>query len=225
MIDQIRLLVANVYLVRGEKNVLIDTSKPGDAGAILSALSKKGVQPHELDLILLTHGHGDHAGSAKELRERTGAPIAIHAGDLTMVRTAEVGSFVSLGMEGRMVRPFVNFTIPTFEPDIILEDEGDMAQYGLEATLLHTPGHSEGSLSLLFANGEAIIGDVLRGGMMGGRLFSGRPQYPYFLPNRANLPQLHASIKRLLATDAKTFYVGHGGPLTVPDVQRWFAAV
>ncbi len=222
MIEPIKLLIANVFLVRGEKNIVIDTGKPGDEDAILRALAKKGIQPGDVDLILLTHGHGDHAGSAKELRDKTGAAIAVHTGDAAMVRTGDVGDFVSINMEGAMVKRFVQFRFTPFEPDIVLQSDSDLRQLGLDADLLHTPGHSDGSISMLFSNGEAIIGDVLRGGMMGGNLFSGMPQYPYFLPSHEHKAQLNESIRLLLDSGAHTFYVGHGGKLSAQDVRRWF---
>lgn len=224
MIEPIQLFVANVFLVRGEKNILVDTGKAGNERAILAALAKKGVQPQDVDLILLTHGHGDHAGSAKALREKTGAPIAVHAGDVAMIRRGSNGANVPLGLESTLLHPFFDMRFASTEPDIVLQADHDLRQYGLEADLLHTPGHSDGSISLIFDNGEAIIGDLLRGGMMTGRFFRNRPNYPYVLLTHDHMSELHTSIRRLLDTNAKTFYVGHGGSLSALDVERWFAS-
>jgi len=225
MIETIKLFVANVFLVRGEKNVLVDTGRAGNEGAILAALAKKGVQPGDLDLILLTHGHGDHAGSAKALREKTGAPIAVHAGDVGMLQRGRNDANVPIGLESRLLHPFFDMRFASTEPDIVLQADDDLRQHGLDADLLHTPGHTKGSISLLFENGESIIGDVLRGGMMTGLIFSKRPNYPYVLPTHDHMTEVHASIQRLLDTNVKTLYVGHGGPLSAADVERWFASV
>lgn len=77
----------NAFLIRGEAGcVLVDTGNPGKAERILERLAKRDVAPDDIRLILLTHGHTDHFGSAAALRERTGAPVAIHALDADAVR-------------------------------------------------------------------------------------------------------------------------------------------
>lgn len=64
----------------------MDTGNPGRPDRILARLAECGVAPGDMRLILLTHGHVDHFGSAAELCERTGAPVAIHALDAEAVR-------------------------------------------------------------------------------------------------------------------------------------------
>ena len=70
----------NAFLVQGEAGrLLVDTGPPGAEGRLLAALAAQGVDPESLALILITHGHTDHYGSAAALREHTGAPLAMHA--------------------------------------------------------------------------------------------------------------------------------------------------
>lgn len=72
----------NAYVIVGPEGVaLVDTLEQGRERWLLDELAELGIEPGDLDLIVLTHGHGDHAGSAAALRAITGAPIAIGAGD------------------------------------------------------------------------------------------------------------------------------------------------
>ncbi len=223
MIHRINLLIANVYLITGAKPVLVDTGAPGAVDRIQKALVKHGVQAKDLALILLTHGHFDHAGSAKALRAALGVPIAVHQADAHMVEKGDNGPLKPLGAEAVMMAPFAGSPWPGFKPDILLNNESDLGTWGLEAQLMHTPGHSPGSISLIFPSGEAIIGDILRGGWLGGVIAPARPARPYFLPDINQLPTLRASIQRVLATGAKRLYVGHGGPLDADTVRDWLA--
>ena len=68
----------NVYVVRDEGVILIDGGGPQKAKAVLKALDKAAVKPHEIKLLILTHGHWDHIGSAAEIKKLTGAKIVLH---------------------------------------------------------------------------------------------------------------------------------------------------
>ena len=89
----------------------------------------------------------------------------------------------------------------------------------MNAFIWQTPGHSKGSVSIEFDNGEMVIGDLLMGGMLGGVLLPGRPGYHYFIENYESL---HQSIEWILTRPAKRYWVGHGGPLTTQDVAKWY---
>jgi hydroxyacylglutathione hydrolase len=166
MLIRIKGAISNCYLLRGERPVLVDTGAPGDLARILSALDKHGVEITELALILLTHGHSDHAGCAAELRRRSGAQIAIHTGDAALVRTGRNGVLAVQDSLGRLLRPFVNEEFEAFEPDLVFEAGIALEPYGLHGRVLPTPGHTAGSISLVLDNGEALIGDVLRGSLV-----------------------------------------------------------
>ena len=80
-IHPIRLVDSECYLIRSEMSILIDTGIPNKAKDIVQALERLAVQPEEIPLILITHGHWDHIGSAKKIKEITGAKIAMHQRD------------------------------------------------------------------------------------------------------------------------------------------------
>jgi hydroxyacylglutathione hydrolase len=83
----VKLSMVNTYIVKQDGAILIDTGIPGSETAILDAMGKAGIAGRDLRLIIVTHGHGDHAGSAARLREVTGAKVAVHEKDAEMLRT------------------------------------------------------------------------------------------------------------------------------------------
>lgn len=214
----IRLPIANAYLIKSRRPILVDTGAPGDEGRILRALAAQGLRPGDLGLILLTHGHVDHFGSAAALKRATGAPLAVHADDAAGLRAGHIPSPLSAtGLEGRLLRPFLPWSAEPVAPDLLLDERFDLSAYGVDGRLLHTPGHSPGSISLLLSSGDLFAGDLLRGGFMGGRLRGRLPNLPFYVDQPALLAR---SIAQILDLPATTIYVGHGGPLSAAAARR-----
>jgi len=163
MLFRIKGAISNCYLLLGEQVVLVDTGAPGDLKRILSGLKAVGVAPAQVGLIMLTHGHSDHAGCAAELRRRTGAKIALHIGDAPLAQQGRSGVLAPMDTMGRVVRPFVDEPFEAFEPDLLFRDGFSLEAHGVKGRVLATPGHTPGSSSVVLASGEAVIGDVLRG--------------------------------------------------------------
>lgn len=166
MLVRIKGAISNCYLLLGERPVLVDTGAPGDLKRILAGIKANGVELKNLALIILTHGHSDHAGCAAELRRRSGAQIALHTGDAPLVRAGRNGVIAVQDWLGRVLRPFVDEEFEAFEPDLVFKEGIELEPYGLRGRVLPTPGHTPGSISIVLANGEALIGDVLRGSLV-----------------------------------------------------------
>lgn len=217
MLHILRLAIPNVYLLTGERAILIDAGGPTDVPRVLAFLQESRID--KLDLILLTHGHWDHAGGAGELRAVTKAPIALHRADVGLVRSGAVPPHVIRSPMAWYIHRFVDRPFPAFEPDIVLDDEIDLQSFGVSGRVLFTPGHTPGSISVLSGDNEAIVGDLVMGGLFGGWLFPKRPGLHYFADD---LGQLHASIGMLLTTGPRAIHPGHGGPLDPVAVARRF---
>ncbi len=215
-VTKIRLSLSNAYLVQGERAILVDSGSPGESRSIQRALAQAGVDARSLSLLLHTHGHSDHAGSTAELRRLSGAPVAIHAADATMLRRGRNGPLPPTRLEARLIRPVVDKPFPAVDPDIVFDQELDLIPYGVDGRVVMTPGHTAGSVSVLLAGGEAIVGDVLMGGFMGGRFRAGKPNLHYFAEDPG---QVRRSLENLLAQPVHTLYVGHGGPLVADAVR------
>ena len=220
-IIRIKLPFSNAYLVKDRKAILVDAGAPHQADKILAAVQKAGVNPGDISLILHTHGHFDHAGSTAELKRRLGVPTAVHTSDAFMLREGINGEIKPRNFEARAIMALVPNAFEPSEPDILLEEEMTLTDFGIDGKILFTPGHTKGSLSFLSPN-EAIIGDLLMGGWAGGAVFGSRPNYHYYMddPN-----QLHASLKKILTYKPSTLYVGHGGPLTIESIIERFSSV
>lgn len=95
-----------------------------------------------------------------------------------------------------------------------------LEHYGVPGRVVFTPGHTAGSISVVLDSGEAIVGDLLRGGYLGGAIFAGRPGFPYVADN---LDENRESITRSLALNPLVVFTGHGGPLAPVRISRWLA--
>ncbi len=210
------------YLVLGLRPILVDAGMPGKSAQILSAIAKQGVNPKDLALIFLTHGHIDHFGSAQELRKETGAPIAIHTRDVEALRRGRSSVSQPVGFFGRVFNrtPLPHATVPGFEPDIIFTEEQSLDAFGLQGRIIETPGHTPGSISIFLANGELLAGDLLAGGL-GQGLLPFRQHHPAHPPFQENFEQVRQSIEKIVQLAPTKIYVGHGGPLSLQDVQQF----
>ena len=185
-------LASNCYLVGAEANkegIIID---PGaEANRILKRVDDLGL---EVKLIVLTHGHKDHVGAVKEIKEAIDAEVAIHTDD------AE-----SLQMRQPLIEQLGLSVHPSPSPDRLLKD-GDSLNVGdLHFLVLHTPGHTLGGICL-FGDGVVFSGDTLF------NLGIGRTDMP-----GGNYVQLLNSIhaKLMVLPDSTVVYPGHGPQTTI----------
>lgn len=218
-IRQIKLSKSNCYLVQGKNNILIDTGNEGESQRIIDNLKKYNLSIEDISLILHTHGHGDHCGSTVELQKEKNIPTAIHNADDHMCIQGKSDPTIDVRLMSKILRPFVSKPFPKFKNDILIDVDFKLSDFGIDAKIILTPGHTSGSISILFDNGDAIIGDVLMGGYFGGKIAPSKPDYHYYA---ANLSQVNSSIEMLLDLRLTTFYVGHGGPLSYSDVLKWY---
>jgi len=194
---QVGSLQTNCYIVGCEdtkEGAIIDPG--GDAKRILAEVERLGLK---IKYVINTHGHFDHTLANKGVVKATGASLAIHSADAPLL-TQGGGAFF-FGMMGKASPP----------ADTILE-EGQvltLGQIGLK--VLHTPGHSPGSICL-YSEKEGVLfdGDVLFNMGMG----------RYDLPG-GNGSVLMESIRRLLTLpNETTVYPGHGPPTTIGHERR-----
>ena len=214
--------MVNAHFIKGPKGVvLIDTGMPGSEKKIAQTLEANGLDWKDIKLIIITHAHTDHAGSAAAVRELSGAPILAHADDaqhysgevpMTYCATGIVGSmFYKTGLPLEKYLPFV--------PDIMLKnnEEFDLAPYGIPGTVRHTPGHTAGSISAELESKDAMVGDLLASGiLLGGIVRLNTPARPPFEDD----PRMVAKqLQRLVDAGMVKFHLGHGGPLGKREVQ------
>ncbi|HYG99364.1 MAG TPA: MBL fold metallo-hydrolase [Terriglobales bacterium] len=171
---------------------------PGDdIGDVLSVLHKHGLK---LKQIVVTHAHIDHVGGAMKLKAKTGAPILLNQNDQALLKMLDVQASW-LGM--RPPEPVVI--------DHSLSDGDKMSVGTIAADVLHTPGHTEGSVCIYFpAQQKLIAGDTLFAGSIG------RTDLP-----GGSFEKIIASLKdRVMALPDDTIVVPGHGPLTSIGQER-----
>lgn len=198
----------NAYIVQDRRAILVDAGMPGSERKILAALERAGVAPRDLALILLTHGHTDHVGSAAAMHAATGAPLALAEPDATCLRQGRSAPVVPLAAPVRLLAGLIARRPgpPPAEPERVLEAEASLAEFGVAGRVLATPGHTRGSVSVLLDSGEALVGDAMNGGV----------PFPAGRPGKLIIAEDHAQAlasQRLLASkNPKRVFVGHGSP-------------
>jgi hydroxyacylglutathione hydrolase len=108
--------------------------------------------PANLKLVIITHGDPDHAGNCARLQRKYGTKIAMHASDAAMVKTGAQVKRQARSIWGKLflwLAERMGGRFDCFQPDLVLEDGPRLAEYGLAAKVLHTPGHTEGSMAVL----------------------------------------------------------------------------
>jgi glyoxylase-like metal-dependent hydrolase (beta-lactamase superfamily II) len=209
-VHQVDGVNANVYLLKNEQGLaVVDAGMPGNAEKILSYVRKLGENPSSISTIVLTHCHIDHVGSAYELRKATNAKVAIHAEDADFL-AGKRSLPRPKGVAGSLFRAAsLFFRFKAFQPDITVK-EGDIVA-GLR--VIHTPGHTPGSISLIDPKRELIfVGDTLR-------YSEGKMSGP---PERFTLDadQMKLSIKKISELKFDTMLSGHSGPLRPKASER-----
>ena len=217
----IPLRFSNAYLVIDQHAILVDAGFPGDADAIMRAITRAGLTPRDITLLVHTHGHIDHVGATAELQQRLDVPTMIHQADAPNLITGSNGVVKPRNLEARLVAAMLVRPFDPVIPDIVLSAETSLHAYGVDGQIIFTPGHTKGSISLLLGNGEAIVGDVMMGGWWGGVLRPQHPNYHYFIDD---IHDVHQSISRLLSHAPTRWYVGHGGPLALARVAGTFTS-
>lgn len=171
---------------------------PGaDINDVLALVSKHGLSVKQ---IVITHAHIDHVGGAMKLRQITGAPILLNQNDYALLKMLDVqASWVGMASPGKV------------EIDQGLGEGEKLRAGSLEANVLHTPGHTEGSVCLYFpAQQKLIAGDTLFAGSIG------RTDLP-----GGSLEKIMSSLhQRVLALPDETIVVPGHGPLTTIGEER-----
>ena len=212
----------NAFLITSEEGtVLVDTGIPKSEAKIEKVLNEAKRGWDDISLIVITHGHIDHAGSAASVRKRSGAPILLHDKDVALCRGAPVRKVASNWFSYPFrLTGIIDRAWPFFEADIVMvEPKFDLAPYGIDGVIVATPGHTQGSVSVVLDGGDVIAGDVLAGGiLLGGILRRGTPKPPPFEEDKA---QVNLSMRALLDAGGERFYLGHGGPVQAAAVRRY----
>ena len=181
---------SNVYLLEDEDPIIVDTGTGAYADTVLDELSKI-VPLKKIGRIVLTHSHYDHLGGAGKFQRATGSKIYLHEAEAGPIMGGD-NSLTLSGMFGAQLRKL------EIEP---LRSGQKLHSGSAELEVVHTPGHSPGSIILLDRKGNrAAVGDTVfcDGGV-------GRWDLP-----GGDLAKLMSSVRSIENLGLKDFYPGHG---------------
>ena len=205
---QLPVVGASVFLAMEDRITVIDAGFKNGSRRILRYLNRQGRSGMEISHIIPTHYHADHIGGIADLKEHGRACVAVHNSEIPYLEASEpLPSPFQDRHLAALTAPFLRLSEPRpFTVDLALTD-GDMLDVLGGMEVIHTPGHTPGSISLYFKrHGTLIVGDALecRGGKLG-------------LPSRLftrDMEQAKASIRRLASLDVDVLCFSHFPPMT-----------
>jgi hydroxyacylglutathione hydrolase len=219
-IYHLKLGINSCYLIGGSKGIImVDAGPPNKIRSFIRKLARLHIHPEDIKLIVITHSHFDHAGSAKEIKDLTGAKIIIH--EIEKIYLEESGMIIPKGVNiyGKITKPLlfpilskISFLRP--KADILVNNNGlSLQEFGLDGSIIHTPGHTPGSLTVLLNSGEAFVGCMAHNNFPF-RINPGLPIYAL------DIEKVKESWKMLIEKGARTIFPGHGNPFPVEVMKR-----
>ena len=215
--------MVNAHLIRSEAGcVLVDTGIPGSEAKIGKFLAEHGLTFRDIKLIVVTHAHTDHAGSAERLRALSGAPILAHQDDADFYSRKEAMTYCTTSWLSKLFlkTPFPHEPYNGFIPDIMMTNGHavNLLDFGVDGVVRHTGGHTPGSIAVELSSQDMMVGDLIASGILiGGVILKGRAIRPPFEDDPATVSR---ELIRMVESGGKRFHMGHGGPLDVSAVLR-----
>ncbi|GLI53653.1 MULTISPECIES: MBL fold metallo-hydrolase [Thermodesulfovibrio] len=189
-------LFVNCYIIYDERTKEAVVIDPGDEPDLILDFIKE--ENLNLKYILCTHGHFDHIGSVKELKDETGAKVVLHEKDIEIYRNSPQIAMQFFGIEIE----------PQPEPDILIKNGEILNTGNVQLTVIHTSGHSPGSVCF-YTDGYIFTGDTLFAGSVGRTDIIG-----------GSMNELLNSLKKIASLPDETIVFPGHGPKTKIGIEK-----
>ena len=212
--------LVNWYIVEdGGRITIVDAGNPNQYGQLPNALAKLGSTMDDVDAIVLTHAHGDHLGSAAHIKEVSGAAVHVHSNDVMLAKGEAHREYerhyfrdLSHGFAWKSLLFFLRGGATKAPPVHELTEfaHGEVLDIPGRPRVIHTPGHTEGSSCVEFADRSAVMtGDAL----VTLSIVTGE-RTPRIMPGsfNNNSPAALESLNELRGLGAEILLPGHGEP-------------
>ena len=193
---------ARVYLIAGETLTLVDAGLLSRPNRVLKYIRSIGRHEDELRHILITHSHPDHTGMTSALAKATGASVVVHRSDTVRLDRNRLALGYA-GLLGKATSPIPGFS----RVDIgTLVEDGDVLPIHGGVRVIHTPGHTRGSVCFLLEESKALFsGDTI---FSDGKQISRSVPFPGY-----DRDDYVRSLKRLSEFEFEGLFGGHGNPM------------
>ncbi|MHA1954796.1 MAG: MBL fold metallo-hydrolase [Candidatus Heimdallarchaeaceae archaeon] len=210
------LFFTEVYLLKtSDGYIQFEAGMKQNLKKYLKMLDKHKIDPEEIKLIVVGHAHFDHVSALKKMKELTKAQILVHENDAEYLRKGTSSEVKTLHLSSKLLMSFVPkswIVYDPVEPDIVIKDEYSLQEFGIDAKIIHTPGHTAGTVSLITKKGNAFIGCCAHGVPL--RLIPGLPKIAQ------DIDQVISSWEKIIKEGAKTLHISHGKALTVEKMKK-----
>ncbi|HEX2394833.1 MAG TPA: MBL fold metallo-hydrolase [Bacteroidales bacterium] len=217
--DLIQVLAgrSNVFLLTDrQNNILIDTSIRLAWNKLDRRLKNLGIE--NIDYLILTHSHFDHAANAFSIREKYRAKVIIQANEAQFLTSGINHIPAGTGNFTRTLMNMAGYIAPLMRNkpcnyDILIESGYDLKPAGFNAYVMYTPGHSPGSSSLIIDDEIALVGDCMIGSF----------KSTVFPPFADDIHETFESWRKLLETKCTLFIPSHGKEIKRERVEKTLA--
>lgn len=219
VVQPIKFGHVNIFLIKTDNgHILVDAGMPNKGGELAEKLAAAGVDPTTVPLIILTHGHLDHVGSAAHAKQLTGGQVLCHRSYSAALAAGTAEAAVAQNLLGRVLNLMTGLMGDKLEgtaADILIDDAYDLSEHGIAGKIIHTPGHSPSSVSVVLDNGEVLIGDLIR------ETGSGQLSLGMFYMDETVVLE---SLEKIAAYDPTTIYMSHGTHTDGANLKAFIAA-